>query len=188
MKWRNSAAQYGWLSAGLHWLMLLLLVAVYASMELRDFYPRGSAPREAMKTWHYMLGLCVLALAAVRLAVHFIGPVPAILPAPSRWQDTGARLMKAALYVFMFGMPMLGWLLLSVKGTPILFFGLQLPALLNESKALAETVKEVHEAGATIGYVLIGLHATAALYHHYLLRDNTLRRMLPKRSKAGGAT
>lgn len=180
MKWRNDAAQYGWLSAGLHWTMLFLLVAVFASMELREFYPKGSATREAMKTWHYMLGLCVLALASGRLAVHFAGPVPAISPAPSKRQEQGAKLAKVALYVFMLGMPVLGWMLLSAKGTPIPFFGLQLPALLNENKALAETVKEVHETGATIGYFLIGLHAAAALYHHYLLRDDTLRRMLPK--------
>lgn len=180
MKWRNSAAQYGWLPAGLHWVMLFLLVAVYATMELREFYPKGSATREAMKTWHYMLGLCVLAMAAVRLAIHFIGPLPAISPVPSKWEATGAQLMKVVLYVFMLGMPVLGWMLLSVKGTPIPFFGLQLPALLNENKALAETVKEIHETGATVGYFLIGLHAAAALYHHYLLRDDTLRRMLPK--------
>ncbi|MES2756250.1 MAG: cytochrome b [Pseudomonadota bacterium] len=180
MKWRNSAAQYGWLSAGLHWLMLFLLVAVYASMELRDFYPKGSSIREAMKTWHYMLGLSVLALTAVRVAVQFIGPVPAISPAPTKRQAMGAGLMKAALYIFMFGMPLLGWLLLSAKGAPIPFFGVQLPALLDKSKALAELIKEVHETGAAVGYFLIGLHAAAALYHHYLLRDDTLRRMLPK--------
>lgn len=180
MKWRNDAAQYGWLSAGLHWVMLFLLVAVYASMELREFYPKGSAPREAMKTWHYMLGLCVLGLAAVRLAIHFVGPIPAISPAPSKWQEQGAKLMKVALYVFMLGVPVLGWMLLSAEGTPIPFFGWQLPALLNENKALAESLEEIHETGATVGYFLIGLHAAAALYHHYLLRDDTLRRMLPK--------
>ncbi|MDL2354175.1 MAG: cytochrome b [Pseudomonadota bacterium] len=181
MQLRNDSSRYGWLSVSLHWVMLALLVAVYASMELREFYPKGSATREAMKTWHYMLGLCVLALATGRLAIHFAGPVPAISPAPPKWQAQGAKLMKVVLYVFMLGMPVLGWLLLSAKGTAIPFFGLQLPALLTENKDLAETVKEVHETGATIGYFLVGLHAAAALYHHYLVRDDTLRRMLPKR-------
>ncbi len=180
MKWRNSPVRFGWLSVGLHWLMLLLLVAVYASMELREIYPKGSVPREAMKTWHYMLGISVLVLTTVRLAVHLIGPAPAISPRPPNWQDLASKLMKAALYLFMIGMPLAGWLLLSAKGTPISFFGLHLPALINESKALAESIKEVHEAGATLGYFLIGLHAMSALYHHYLLRDDTLRRMLPK--------
>jgi cytochrome b561 len=178
MKWRSSPSRYGWLSAALHWFMLLLLIAVYASMELRDFYPKGSAPREAMKTWHFMLGLSVLALAMLRLAVQRIGPVPAISPRPSKWMATSAGLMKVALYLFMIGMPLLGWLLLSAKGTPIPFFGLQLVPLIDENRALAESIKEVHEALAAAGYFLIGAHAAAALYHHYLLRDDTLRRML----------
>ena len=180
MQWRNDSSRYGWLSVSLHWVMLALLIMVFASMELREFFPKGSATREAMKTWHYMLGLSVLALATGRLALHLAGPVPAISPTPSKWQETGAKLMKVALYVFMLGMPVLGWLLLSAKGTPIPFFGLQLPALLNENKDLAETVKEIHETGATIGYFLIGSHAVAALFHHYLVRDDTLLRMLPK--------
>lgn len=182
MKWRNTATRYGGLSAGLHWLMLILLAAVFASMELRDFYPKGSAARDAMKTWHYMLGLSVLPLVTLRLALAFIGPSPAIAPVPAQWQETMAKLMKVALYVFMLAMPLLGWLTLSAKGAPIPFFGLHLPALLVENKELAHTIKEIHETGATIGYVLIGLHAAAALYHHYLLGDDTLRRMLPKRS------
>lgn len=177
--WRNSPQRYGWLSAGLHWFMLLLLIAVYASMELRDLYPKGSAPREAMKTWHYMLGLTVFALALLRLAVQFIGPLPAISPRPTKWMDWAAKLMKVALYLFMIGMPLLGWLLLSVKGASIPFFGLQLVPLINENKALAESIKELHEALSVAGYFLIGAHSAAALYHHYLLRDDTLRRMLP---------
>jgi len=48
-----------------------------------------------------------------------------------------------------------------------------------ENKALADLFKEIHETGATVGYFLIGLHAAAALFHHYVVRDNTLRRMLP---------
>ena len=46
MKWRNSVNQYGWLAAGMHWIMLVLLVTVCASMELRGFFPKGSDPRE----------------------------------------------------------------------------------------------------------------------------------------------
>ena len=159
--------------------MLILLIAVYASMELRDFYPKGSAPREAMKTWHYMLGLTVLALAIVRLAVAVVGPAPAISPRPKKWMGSASSLMKVALYLLMICMPLLGWLLLSAKGNAIPFFGLHLAPLINENKALAELIKELHETVAAAGYFLIGAHAAAALYHHYLIRDDTLRRILP---------
>jgi cytochrome b561 len=180
MTWKNSPARYGWLAIGLHWLMLVLLVAVYLSMELRGYYPRGSATRDAMKTWHYMLGLSVLILAALRLAVHLLGAAPAIAPSPALWQRRAAALMKIALYAFMLGMPVLGWMILSAKAAPIPFFGLHLAALLSENKALADSIKEIHETVASVGYFLVALHAAAALYHHYYLRDDTLRRMLPK--------
>ena len=181
MKWRNSMDRYGSLSIGLHWLMLLLLAAVYAFIELRVLFPKGSDPREALKTWHFMLGLSVLVLVSLRFAVHLTGPVPRIEPDPPRWQKLSAKLMHVALYALMIGMPLGGWLLLSAEGKPIPFFGLQLPALIGESKYLAELTKEIHETSGTVGYFLLGLHAAAALFHHYVVRDNTLRRMLPSR-------
>ena len=179
MKWRNDTEHYGALSIGLHWLMFLLIAVVYACIELREFFPKGSDPREALKAWHFMLGLVVLVLAALRLVVHLTGPVPRIVPQPPGWQTFFAKLMHLALYVLMIGLPLGGWLILSAEGKPIPFFGLQLPALVGESKALAELVEEIHEIGGTLGYFLIGLHAAASLFHHYVLRDNTLRRILP---------
>ena len=89
--------------------------------------------------------------------------------------------MHGLLYVFMIGMPVLGWFAVSAKGTPVLFFGLQLPALIGQNKELYDLLKETHETTGTIGYYLIGLHAAAALIHHYVLRDNTLLRILPAR-------
>ena len=76
-------------------------------------------------------------------------------------------------------MPLLGWFLLSAKGQVIPFYGLQLPALTSENKAAADWIKDIHEAGANAGYILVGVHSLAALYQHYFLCDNTLRRMLP---------
>jgi cytochrome b561 len=81
----------------------------------------------------------------------------------------------------------LGWLALSAAGKPIPFFGIQLPALVAESKDLAEQLKEVHETVGTIGYFLIGAHALAALFHHFITHDNTLLRMLPKRQTQQGS-
>lgn len=181
LNWRNSATRYGSLSIGLHWVMLLLIAAVYACIELRGSFPKGSDVREGLKTWHFMLGLSVLMLVFVRLAVRFSGAAPVIKPDPPKWQSFFARLMHLALYVLMIGMPLLGWLTLSAEGKAIPFFGLQLPALVAESKSVAEWAKEVHETSGTVGYFLIGLHAAAALFHHYVVRDNTLQRMLPSR-------
>jgi len=175
----NSIQRYHKLSIGLHWLMLLLLIAVYASIELREFFPKGSDPRKAMKLWHFMLGLSVLAFALVRLLVRVTNQTPAIQPPPPQWQATIAHLMHIALYGLMIGMPLAGWLILSGEGQTIPFFGLELPALIGPNKELAHQIEELHETMGKVGYFLIGLHAVAGLYHHYVVKDNTLRRMLP---------
>lgn len=179
MNWRNTTDRYGALSIGFHWLMLLLLIAVFACIELRELFPKGSDPRETIKAWHYMLGLSVLALVLLRLAVRIIGPSPGIEPNPPKWQKLFAGIMHLALYAFMVGMPLAGWLVLSAAGKPIPFFGLHLPALISENKPLAKSIAELHKTAGTVGYFLIGLHAAAALFHHYIVRDNTLRKMLP---------
>ncbi len=182
MRLNNGAtARYNALSMGLHWLMLLLLVAVYACIELREFFPKGSDPREALKTWHFILGLSVLALVVVRVGVSLLSSAPPIAPALPKWQALPAKLVHLALYLLMIVMPLAGWLILSAAGKPIQFFGLQLPALIGENKELAGSIKELHGVVGTVGYYLIGLHAAAALFHHYIARDNTLTRMLPDR-------
>jgi superoxide oxidase len=179
MNWQNSTSRYGIISITLHWLMLLLIASVYLCIELRGNFPRGSDIREGLKTWHFMLGLSVLALVLFRAAVNLVGIAPRIQPDPPTWQKILAKLTHLALYALMIGMPILGWLTLSAEGKIIPFFGLQLPALVNASKSVAGWAKEFHEIGGTIGYFLVGLHAAAALFHHYFARDNTLRRMLP---------
>jgi cytochrome b561 len=76
-------------------------------------------------------------------------------------------------------------LILSAENKAVPFFGLQLPALIGENKDLAKQLEEVHELIGNVGYFLIGIHAAAALVHHYVQRDNALARMLPRGSKSG---
>lgn len=179
MNGHDASERYGRLTIALHWLMLLLIIAVYACMELREFYPRGSDPREALKAWHFTLGLTVFALVWVRLLARLIGPRPAINPPLPAWQALGARLLHVVLYAFMIVMPLAGWLILSASGATIPFWFTDLPALVAENEALAETVEDLHETIGSVGYWLIGLHAAAGLYHHYIRRDDALRRILP---------
>jgi cytochrome b561 len=180
MTLRNSTDRYGSISIGLHWLTLAILVGVYACINLTDLYPEGSKPGEALQAWHFMLGLTVLALVALRLLNRLLGPAPAVTPPAPRWQQKLATATHLALYALMVVMPILGWLVLSAEGKPVpFFFGGPLPALLAQSRDLAEQLKEVHETIGTIGYFLIGAHALAALFHHFVSRDDTLVRMLP---------
>ena len=178
---RNSPDHYAGLSVGLHWLMLLLIAAAYAAIDLREAFPKGSDPREALKALHYTMGFCVLLLGVGRIAVRaFAGPPPAIQPPPGAWLRVSAIGMVLALYALMIVQPLLGLATLGAEGKTFAFLGLELPPLVGTDKALAEDIGEVHEAVGTAGYFLIGLHAAAALFHHYVRRDNTLSRIVPR--------
>ena len=162
--------------------MLLFLVAVFAAMELSDGFPKGSDTRASLKTLHFTLGLTVFTLVWVRLIAKLVSPAPLIHPPIARWQEVTAKVVQALLYLLMIAMPLLGWLILSASGKPIPFYGWQLPALITENKGLVETIKEIYEIDASAIYVLVGIHAAAALYHHCFVRDNTLLHILPERA------
>ena len=168
----------------LHWLVLLLVISAYACILLRENYPRGSDIREGLKTWHFTLGLSVLATTFVRSGLRaFVWKTPPITPEPPRllhWLSIAAHL---AIYLWLIAMPFAGWTILSAEGDPIPFWGLQLPPLTGVNKQFAEQVQELHETGGTVGYFLLGLHAAAALFHHYVLKDNALVRMLPRKGR-----
>lgn len=181
MGWRSTRSGYGLVPVALHWLMLVLVAAAYATMEFKSAFPKGSEGRAMLALWHYGLGLSVFGLVWLRLLVRLAGDEPAIEPPLPAWQARAARAMHWVLYALMIGLPLFGWLAISAKGTPVAFFGMALPALVGEDKALAKVLKEIHEAAATAGYGLVGLHAAAALLHHYILRDNTLKLMLGRR-------
>jgi cytochrome b561 len=179
MRTNRSGARYGGVSIALHWLMLLLIAGAYATMEFKFMTKRGSAEREALMAWHYTIGMSVFFLAWLRLLARLVGKVPAIEPAIPAWQERLAQAMHWMLYAMMFGLPLLGWLTLSAKGAPVPFFGLELPPLMGKDEVFRKWFREIHELGGNVGYFLIGLHTVAALYHHYVRRDNTLRLMLP---------
>jgi len=155
------------------------MVAVYATIELRELFPKGSDPRETMKALHFMLGLSVLLLVTLRIYARVTSVTPIITPGLSPAQHLAAKLGHLALYALMIAMPILGWLILSAAAKPIPFFGLELPALIGENKELAKSLKEIHETIGVLGYYLIAAHVLAALYHHHIRKDNTLIRILP---------
>ena len=185
MTFKPSNGRYHLASVSLHWLMLLLFIAVYASIELRVLFEKGTMARDAMKSLHFTLGFLVFALVLLRIAMRIKHPAPAALTTLAPWQSITAKFVHLALYAIMIGMPLAGWLLLSAAGKPIPFLGLDLPPLIAKNKDLADQIKQVHEFVGTIGYWLIGGHAAASLFHHYVQRDATLQRMLPSGRMAG---
>ena len=175
----QAGERYSPVIIALHWLMALLIVAIYATIELAD--PGRPA---TMQRWHFMLGLLVLIFLAARFAERLALPTPPILPALPALQLKLAWLAHFLLYGFMLVMPILGWLILSARGQPVPFFGVALPPLIGKDPALAARLTSIHEGVAQFGYYLIAFHTVGTLVHHYVVKDNTVRRMLPD-MKAG---
>jgi superoxide oxidase len=140
-----ATGRYSSTSIALHWLMLLLMIGVYALIELREFYPRGSDLREAMKAWHFTLGLSVFALVWLRIVARLVTAAPPGLVEPA-WRSFSAKVVHLALYLLMIAMPLAGWVILSAEGKAVPFFGLELPPLVTENKDLAGQVEDLHEA------------------------------------------
>ena len=164
----------------LHWLVFILVVTAYALTELKSFAERGSDLRSAMLRLHYLTGITVFALTWLRLAVRTLGTRPPVAPLPPRWLHAVATLFHIALYAMLIALPLLGWLALTAKAEPIHLFFFDLPfAPIELGPELARPLRAWHARVANAGYALIGLHAGAALFHHYVLRDNALVRMLP---------
>jgi cytochrome b561 len=176
----NTAQRWGHLSQALHWIVVALIAwLAWLGLTMVDL-PLGP---QKIHTYalHKSIGLSVLALATLRLAWRLVAGHPQHVIGVAHWQHRIADLTHGALYVLLFAIPLSGWLFNSLSGFPLQWFGLfNLPALAGKDKALAELAADTHETLFWALAVLVALHAAAALHHHFVLKNDTLRRMLPR--------
>jgi len=170
-------ASYSAFSRYAHWLTLALFVALFALGWGMDDLPQSL--RSPATQLHKSLGITVLGLTVARLIWRFIAgvpPVPADLPG---WQKLGAHVSHIVLYLLLLAQPTVGWLWSSAGTKSINFFFLvQLPWLIAPDKQLSSKLGHLHGLIANLLLIVIGLHALAALYHHFVRRDRVLLGML----------
>jgi cytochrome b561 len=163
-----------------HWAVALLIVIAYAAVITKGYLPKGSAPRALSMTIHEWAGTLALLLAVPRLLWRLIKGAPASLPGQGWLVRAGSAVVHLLLYLFMFAQPILGYLTLNAGGHVLTVPGLDiaLPQFIAQDDATRRSIKDIHETLGNAFYWVIGLHALAALWHHYFRRDDTLRRML----------
>lgn len=165
---------------GLHWLTVLCLMLA-AAVILGRTQIDARPLRNGLLDVHRHLGLCVLGLFAVRIVLRFwLGPLPE-LARTSKPMRAAAGLTHAALYAAVLTLPLLGWLLSDAQGKRVQFLGLPLPRLVAPDFDLADQLLAWHQDAAWVLLALALLHVSAALWHHFVLRDAVLRGMWPKR-------
>lgn len=165
----------------LHWATALLIALVVGIAFVREGVEE-KALRTALMNVHRSIGLSVALLAMIRIVVRLAHrPLPPTADM-SPLARLAAELAHLALYVLLMALPLIGWALSCAHGKPVSFFGLvTLPAIVEEDEDLADDLAEYHENAAWLLIGLVGVHAAAALYHHFVRRDNVLRAMLPAR-------
>lgn len=160
---------------GLHWLIAMLIAAAYAASSLIEDGPG--------RTWamnlHGSLGLAVFGLSLLRILWRGFARHPAPVAMPALMARL-ANLAHVALYVMMLATPALGLLALWAGGQGLSLFGLlTLPSPMAASRGLTEFLEGAHELAANALVALALLHAAAAIFHQYILRDHLLERMTP---------
>ena len=176
---KNTKARFGLVSKALHWtaaaLMLGLIWLGWYMVDL-TYYDKWY---NASLHYHKSLGLLVLILALAKIAWHWHTRAPAPLPGLKTWEKVGAKLMHYVLWGMLLLLPITGYLISTSAGKPIqLFNWFELPPLVEVDEALRELAITVHYYLAYAALGLIAAHAGAALKHHFINRDDTLKRML----------
>ncbi|KVE36355.1 cytochrome b [Burkholderia sp. TSV86] len=168
-------ARYNRPAVFFHWAIFVLVALAYLAIEIRG--PKGSDSRVFWSNVHLFAGTLVLTLAVLRIVWRFVSRAPQALP-QSAWLSVLAKITHVALYVFIVAQPLLGIMLLNFGGKPVTLAWVDWSfTLFGPNPDLRPLVKEVHETVGNVFYYVIGLHALAALWHHFVKRDATLRRM-----------
>jgi cytochrome b561 len=184
MQLTNDSSRYGVVAQLFHWIIVALIVTQFVLANKAGNLPVGAA-KLATLAYHKSVGITILGLAILRLTWRLFGTTPGLPSTMPRWQVVAAHLSHFLLYALLLVIPVLGWLTSSARNFPVSWFGLvTLPDFIEPSKAAYEALHDAHEAAAKTLFVLALVHIAAALKHHFIDRDNVLRRMLPMRLRA----
>ena len=179
MLFKNTNIRYGAIAVLFHWIMAAIVIGMLC---LGLFMVRLPVSLEKLSLygWHKSFGILVLMLVILRLSWRLMSVIPPLPEALHQWQKLAAHASHWALYLCLFLMPLSGWLMSSAAGLPVSFFGwFVLPTLIAPDPSWRVYFLTIHQFTAFGLIGLIGLHTAAALQHHFIEKDNILRRMLP---------
>lgn len=179
MNLRNTTRSWGSVSKALHWIIVLLIINQWVIAERADGLPLGPAKLEALAL-HKSFGLTILVLAIVRLVWRWLNPVPDLSTETRPWERVLANVSHFLLYALIFTLPLTGWMMSSAKNYPVSWFKLfQVPDLVSPSEPLFRQMRDLHHLLFDVLVAVAVLHVAGALKHHFVDRNDVLKRMLP---------
>ncbi|NIA53023.1 cytochrome b [Massilia sp. TW-1] len=176
---KPTSHSYSPVAKGLHWLIVLLLVVQFVTAFLLPHIGRNT-PMSTVISLHFSFGVLVLIVMAIRFVHRLMHPVALEAHDAPAWERFLARTTHRVFYLILLVGPPLGWASASAHSLPVTPFGIvTLPAIAAPGAHWANTAGDIHATAMWILLWLVGLHVVAALFHHVVRRDGTLRRMLP---------
>lgn len=183
MQLRNDETRFGVVAQLFHWAVVVLIIVQFILAARADDLPLGPA-KVAVLAQHKSFGITILALAVLRLLWRWFNPVPAEPLDIPQWQRVAARISHLALYGLLLITPVVGWAMSSARNFSVSWFGLvTLPDFVAPNRPAYDFLHQTHEILAMTLFWLALLHIAAALKHHFIDKDNVLRRMLPVKLK-----
>lgn len=180
MQWHNTRERWGAIAQLLHWAIALAVFSLLGLGWVMVGWPISPTKFE-LYSLHKSLGMTVLALVLLRLAWRAVNITPTLEHSPA-WERRTAATIHATLYGLLLVLPVSGYLINSAANFPLVIWGvLPLPNLTGENERLEAAAEAVHDALGWVLVTLVALHVAAALWHHWRLGDDVLRRMLPRR-------
>lgn len=176
---KDTAQGYGLITIVLHWLCALAIVFLFglglymtSLGYYDDWYHKGPA-------LHVSIGLILLVVMVARLLWRIIGKSPAPLPEHTAVMRWGALCVKVVLYALVFTLLATGYLITSAEGAkPSIFEWIYFPVLIELDADGVDLAGWIHLVFAWAVIVVAAIHALAALFHHFIMRDKTLVRIL----------
>jgi cytochrome b561 len=171
---------YSATARALHWLAALLVLAQLLTAALMPYIGPRTTQAGALINLHLSLGVVIVVLTAMRIVNRLLDPVPLDARDARAWELLAAQATHRTLYFILLVGPFLGWASASAHSFPVTLFGLvPLPPLAAPRSLWALVAGDIHTLSMWILLGLVTLHATVALYHHFVRHDAVLRRMLP---------
>lgn len=174
---RSTSSRYGAGVQAFHWLTVILVLAAYV-LSKGDRYSLYSAAADGLRRIHETLGVLVFIVVVLRLLWRLFDSTPAKHPMP-RWMAAAATLIHFALYALLIGIPVTAVLGTWLNGLPVTLLGFDITPQIAQSHGVGQLIIEIHTALGNAILWLAGVHAAAALYHRFYLRDDVFQSMAP---------
>lgn len=178
MSLENSAEKFGSLTKLLHWSIAALFITQFFLVYRREYMPENSPESLQYILLHKSLGVVVLFLALLMIFWRYVGARPIMPMNMSKFEILAAKVVHFLLYLSMLVMPITGYLMSSLGGYGVSLFGWKLPNPFVKNEFLAGIFHETHVVTSYVIIAIVVGHILAALYHHFIRKDNVLRRML----------